>query len=144
MIAGRLADHYPPGLLGGIGLVTLGLGMGGAGAARARMPPRWDICWRTALCGAGFGFFQAPNLKAIMSSVPARRSGSASGVIATARILGQTLGASLVALCFHVDEVLAPQAALWIGCAFALVGSVASMARLAPGARDAAPLPSRL
>ena len=143
LIAGRLADRYPPGLLGGIGLVALSIGMG----ALALLTPHasaWDICWRTALCGAGFGFFQAPNLKAIMGSVPARRSGSASGVIATARILGQTLGASLVALCFHLDQALAPQAALWIGCAFALAGSVASVARLAPGARNAAPLPSRL
>ena len=91
LIAGRLADHYPPGLLGGIGLVALGAGMG----ALALLPAHataLDICWRTALCGAGFGFFQAPNLKALMSSVPPRRSGGASGVVATARLLGPDAG----------------------------------------------------
>ena len=142
LIAGRLADRYPPGLLGGIGLVGLGCGMG----ALALLPAHasaLDIAWRTALCGAGFGFFQAPNLKAIMSSVPARRSGGASGVVATARLLGQTLGAGLVALCFHLEQAHAPQVALWLGCAFALAGSVASVLRLLPATRTAAPARSR-
>jgi DHA2 family multidrug resistance protein-like MFS transporter len=143
LVAGRLADRYPPGLLGGLGLVGLAAGMG----ALALLPPHAsvaDIAWRTALCGAGFGFFQAPNLKALMSSVPQRRSGGASGVVATARLLGQTLGAGLVALCFHLTQAHAPQAALWLGCAFALAGSVASVLRLLPAARTSAPVPSRL
>ncbi len=142
LVAGRLADRYPPGLLGGIGLVTLGCGMG----ALALLPAHAsaiDIVWRTALCGAGFGFFQAPNLKALMSSVPQRRSGSASGVIATARLLGQTLGAGFVALCFHLSQAHAPQVALWLGCAFAVAGSVASAMRMLPSANKHTPLPSR-
>ena len=137
LIAGRLADHYPPGLLGGLGLVTLSGGM----AALALLPAdasTLDIVWRTALCGAGFGFFQAPNLKALMSSVPPRRSGGASGVVATARLLGQTLGAGLVALCFHLAPSHAPQVALGLGAAFALAGSIASVLRLLPAARAVA------
>jgi DHA2 family multidrug resistance protein-like MFS transporter len=137
LIAGRLADHYPPGILGGLGLVVLGAGM----ASLALLPAHasvMDIVWRTGLCGAGFGFFQAPNLKALMSSVPKRRSGGASGVIAMARLLGQTLGAGLVALCFHTFPFHAPQTALWLGCAFALVGSVASALRLLPSVRPVA------
>ena len=144
LIAGRLADHYPPGLLGGIGLVALGAGMGALALLGPHATPL-DICWRTALCGAGFGFFQAPNLKALMGSVPPRRSGGASGVVATARLLGQTMGAGLVALCFHLmSQSHAPRAALWLGCAFSLAGSVASVLRLAPSARAHTPLPSRL
>ncbi len=136
LIAGRLADHYPPGLLGGLGLVALSCGM----ASLALLPAgasTLDIVWRTGLCGAGFGFFQAPNLKALMSSVPPRRSGGASGVVATARLLGQTLGAGLVALCFHLAPAHAPQVALGLGAAFALAGSVASVLRLLPSARPA-------
>jgi hypothetical protein len=52
------------------------------------------------VCGIGFGFFQTPNLRALMSSAPAHRSGSASSMVATARLTGQTLGAALAALCF--------------------------------------------
>ena len=144
LIAGKLADHYPPGLLGGLGLVALSVGMASLAMLAPHATPL-DICWRTALCGAGFGFFQAPNLKALMSSVPPRRSGGASGVVATARLLGQSMGAGLVALCFHLSgQMHAPRAALWLGCAFALVGSVASVMRLAPSARNPAPVPSRL
>ncbi len=134
LIAGRLADRYPPGLLGGLGLVALSCGM----ASLALLPAgasTLDIVWRTGLCGAGFGFFQAPNLKALMGSVPPRRSGGASGVVATARLLGQTLGAGLVALCFHLAPTHAPQVALGLGAAFALAGSVASVLRLLPAAQ---------
>ncbi|MBW8756548.1 MAG: MFS transporter [Burkholderiales bacterium] len=130
-IAGPLADRHPPGLLGGIGLVVFSVGLG----ALALLPAHAaviDIAWRTAVCGAGFGLFQAPNLKALMGSVPARRSGSASGVVATSRLLGQTLGAGLVALCFHLGAAVAPALALWLGCAFALAGSAASVLRLLP------------
>ncbi|HEY8975513.1 MAG TPA: MFS transporter [Burkholderiaceae bacterium] len=133
-IAGPLADRRPPGLLGGLGLVIFGVGL----AALALLPAHAavaDIAWRTAVCGAGFGFFQAPNLKALMGSVPARRSGSASGVVATSRLIGQTLGAGLVALCFHLSAAVAPTLALWLGCAFALAGSTASVLRLLPAAR---------
>lgn len=133
-IAGPLADRRPPGLLGGIGLATFATGL----AALALLPAQAsiaDIGWRTAVCGAGFGLFQAPNLKALMGSVPPRRSGSASGVVATSRLVGQTLGAGLVALCFHLGGALAPTLALWLGCAFALAGSAASMLRLLPAVR---------
>ncbi len=92
-IAGPLSDHHPPGILGGIGLAMLCIGM----ALLALLPPDpsvVDIVWRMVVCGAGFGFFQAPNMKAIMSSAPAGRSGGASGIVATARLTGQTTGAA--------------------------------------------------
>jgi DHA2 family multidrug resistance protein-like MFS transporter len=89
-----------------------------------------DLMWRLVLCGAGFGFFQSPNLRAIMTSAPAQRSGGASGIVATARLLGQTSGAALVALSFHLWHDEGPWLALWIGCCFSLAGSVASFLRL--------------
>jgi DHA2 family multidrug resistance protein-like MFS transporter len=55
------------------------------------------------VCGIGFGFFQAPNLKAIMGSAPPERAGGASGVVATSRLIGQATGAALVAYCFTVS-----------------------------------------
>lgn len=50
----------------------------------------------------------------------------------TAARVAQTLGASLVALCFHLSLGSGPQYALWLGCGFALVGAVASGLRLLP------------
>ncbi len=50
------------------------------------------------LCGAGFGLFQSPNNHTIITSAPRERSGGASGMLGTARLLGQSTGAALVAL----------------------------------------------
>ena len=129
-IAGRLADRYSTGLLGGVGLAGLSAGM----ALLAGMPASPsvpDIVWRLVLCGAGFGFFQSPNLKALMSAAPPSRSGGASGIVSTSRLLGQSGGAALVALCFELAQDRGPVLALWLGCGFAGAASLASALRLA-------------
>jgi DHA2 family multidrug resistance protein-like MFS transporter len=128
-IAGHLSDRYSPGILGGIGLALLGVGMILLAMLPAN-PDMVDIVWRMAICGCGFGFFQAPNMKALMSSAPAGRSGSASGIVATARLMGQTIGAALAALCFGLAGREGATFALLLGAAFAAVGSVMSMLRL--------------
>ncbi|MEE7505168.1 MFS transporter [Methylobacterium mesophilicum] len=128
-LAGRLSDRFQPGLLGGIGLAVLAVGM----ALLATLPADPGVAaigWRMAVCGAGFGFFQAPNLRAIMTSAPPARSGGASGIVATARLLGQTMGAALVAACFGISDARGPALALGLGAAFAGVASVVSFLRL--------------
>ena len=128
-VAGRLSDRYPVGLLGGIGLVLLGIGM----TLLATLPPSpsvLNIVWRMAICGLGFGFFQTPNLRAIMSSAPQGRSGGASGIVATARLTGQTTGAALAALCFAMAGREGATYALALGAGFAAIGSVMSFLRL--------------
>ncbi|MGH6680288.1 MAG: MFS transporter, partial [Bradyrhizobium sp.] len=86
--------------------------------------------WRTVICGIGFGFYQTPNLKAIMSSAPPQRSGSASSISATARLIGQTTGAALAALCFGLAGHDGATTALALGAGFAALGSVTSFLRL--------------
>ncbi len=128
-IAGRLSDRHPVGILGGFGLLLLGVGM----ALLAMLPPSpsvLDIVWRMAICGCGFGFFQSPNMKAIMSSAPAGRSGSASGIVATARLIGQTIGAALAALCFAIADREGATLALALGAGFGALGCVMSFLRL--------------
>jgi DHA2 family multidrug resistance protein-like MFS transporter len=128
-IAGRLSDRYAVGVLGSLGLVMLAVGM----ALLAMLPASpavADICWRMAICGCGFGFFQTPNMKALMSSAPASRSGGASGIVATARPIGQTSGAALAALCFGIAGRDGATIALVLGAAFAALGCVMSSLRL--------------
>lgn len=60
----------------------------------------WGIAWRMALCGCGFGIFQTPNSTVMISATPVSRSGAAGGFQSTARIGGQTFGATLVTLIF--------------------------------------------
>lgn len=129
-LAGRLSDRYPPGLLGGVGLMILAAGL----VTLLRMPDAPSalaIGWRMAVCGIGFGFFQAPNVKAIMSSAPANRSGSASGMVATARLIGQSTGAALVAFCLTVSGQHGSWTAIAVAAVFSFVASVASFSRLA-------------
>jgi len=128
-VAGRLSDRFSPGLLGGIGLLVMAAGLVAMMSLPAA-PSALDIGWRMAVCGVGFGFFQAPNMKAIMGSAPASRSGSASGMVATARLTGQATGAALVAFCLTISHVRGPWLALGIAAAFAFAGSVASFSRL--------------
>jgi MFS transporter, DHA2 family, multidrug resistance protein len=129
-IGGRLSDRHSAGVLGGLGLVLLGLGMALLATLPAA-PSVANIVWRMVICGFGFGFFQTPNIRALMSSAPPDRSGGASGIVATARLTGQTIGAALAALCFALAGRDGATLALALGAGFAAVGSVMSFLRLA-------------
>jgi MFS transporter, DHA2 family, multidrug resistance protein len=96
--AGRLIGRYPDGLLGAVGLGVLALGL--ALLALAAGDPGSSVWWRLTICGLGFGLFQSPNNHTIITSAPAHRSGAASGMLGTARLTGQSLGAALLAAVF--------------------------------------------
>jgi DHA2 family multidrug resistance protein-like MFS transporter len=111
-------------MLGAIGLTSMTAGF----VLTALLPPdpsTANVMWRLVLCGAGFGIFAAPNNRLMMNAVPREKSGSAGGILATARTLGQTMGAALVALVFGLFDFSgggasdAAHAALWLGAAFA-------------------------
>ena len=69
-ISARLLDHYPAGLLGGIGLGIFAVGLL-ALALLPAAPSALDVSWRMALCGVGFGLFQSPNNHTILTTAPA-------------------------------------------------------------------------
>ncbi len=98
-IAGRMADRYKVGILSGSGLAVLTVGLFLLSALPAH-PSGLNIAWRMMICGVGFGFFNTPNNRAILLTAPRSRTGGASGMQATARLLGQTMGAAVVALVF--------------------------------------------
>ncbi|WP_439899886.1 MFS transporter [Paraburkholderia phymatum] len=128
-VAGRLSDRYPPGALGAAGLACLCAGLVSLSLLPAH-PSVYAIAVRMAICGVGFGLFQSPNIKALMASAPHARSGGASGVVATSRLIGQATGAALVALCFGLDGQHGPILALLGGAIFAGIGGIASGLRL--------------
>jgi DHA2 family multidrug resistance protein-like MFS transporter len=139
-IAGRLADRYPAGLLGAIGLVVFASGLF-ALALLPDPPGVTDISWRMALAGVGFGLFQSPNNRAMIGSTPRERSGGASGMLGTARLLGQTVGAVLVALVFSRVAGHGTVVCLYVAVGFALAAAVVSSLRLFDRTADAAPNP---
>jgi DHA2 family multidrug resistance protein-like MFS transporter len=136
-LAGRLVERYPAGLLGGIGLLLFAGGLG----SLAMLPPHpghFDVAWRMALAGLGFGLFQTPNNRTMIAAAPRERSGGASGMLGTARLLGQTTGAALVALFLARAPVEGTQISLLTGMGFALLGAVLSMLRLSEAGRRGA------
>jgi DHA2 family multidrug resistance protein-like MFS transporter len=143
-VAGRLSDRIQPGRISSIGLVVFACGL----ALLCQLgdtATRFDIVWRLAICGLGFGLFQSPNNRVIIGSAPRHRSGGASGLQSMGRLLGQSSGAVLVAVVFglvhgrHLTLIagMAASLALIAAC----VSSVRRMSEHsdAPQERDAAP-----
>ncbi len=129
-VAGLLAERLHAGALGAAGLLTMSVGL----LLLALLPEEGvtpgAVVWRLTLCGAGFGLFQSPNNSILIASAPRARSGSASGMLASARLLGQTTGAALVALLFHLAPDGATRLALFIACGCAFGAAAVSAARL--------------
>ncbi len=128
-LAGRLSDRYPPAIMGGIGLCILSAGMVWLSQVTVGTSTT-TIGVGMAICGIGFGLFQSPNLRAIMSSSPPERSSGASGMVALARLIGQASGAALVALCFNLFAPVGAGHAIVIGAVAAGLGGLLSVSRL--------------
>jgi DHA2 family multidrug resistance protein-like MFS transporter len=144
-VAGRLSDRLPPAVLSTIGLLIYASGLALL-AALDTNPSVPDILWRTFVCGAGFGFFQSPNNREMLSSCPREHSGAASGVLAIARTFGQSLGAAVTAIAMVAAGVTAaantaavgaasPEAlgihtSLWIAAGAAALAMIVSASRI--------------
>lgn len=128
-MAGWLVGKVHPGILGGIGLTIMSAGCFLLAFVPVDTTPL-GLVWRLMLCGMGFGFFQSPNNHMLLSSAPPHRTGSASGMLATARLLGQTTGAALVALLFHLFGDTAPHDAMLLAGVLTLCGAFSSVTRL--------------
>lgn len=129
-IAGYLVERIHPGILGSIGMALFGIGLFSLSSLNVESSVI-SIVWRLALCGAGFGIFQTPNNSTIISSAPTNRSGGASGMLGMARLMGQTLGTTFVALLFSwIAGGKSTEICLIVGSVFALIAAVVSSLRL--------------
>jgi MFS transporter, DHA2 family, multidrug resistance protein len=128
-VAGRLSDRLPAGILGGAGLAVMSCGLWLLALLPAGGSPA-DLIWRMAICGLGFGFFQSPNNRAMILSAPRARSGAAGGMLSTARLLGQTVGAAGVAILFRAHPARGASLALLLAAATALAAALVSTSRL--------------
>jgi len=122
-LAGRMSDRYSAATLSGVGAAVMVAGL----AALALLPLSASNPWIMAamfVVGMGFGFFQTPNNRAMLSSAPRQRSGAAGGLQATTRVFGQSFGTALVAIAFAVGGARGPTFALLLAtvCAALAVG----------------------
>ena len=89
-----------------------------------------DIVWRMTLCGVGFGLFQTPNNIVMVIATPVQRTGGAGGMQSTARLVGQTLGATAVTLIFAISpQVASVDVCLYAALATSLIAGILSMTR---------------
>lgn len=135
--AGRLADKYSPSIISTCGLLVFVIGL----ALLAMLPEHataWEIGVRSLICGMGFGCFQSPNNREMLSNVSREFAGYASGVLAIVRTFGQCLGAAVVGVLLAVmvsgaDPIqasLAVHGSLWIAVATSGLAILFSLSRL--------------
>ncbi len=91
----------------------------------------WNIAWRMSVCGIGFGLFQTPNNIVMVIATPVKRTGGAGGMQSTARLVGQTLGATIVTVVFAImsDSLKPVDTCLYIALGVAIIAGIFSLSR---------------
>ena len=129
-IAARIVEKHNAGVTASCGMLIYAVGLLLLIFTSPGHASEWDIAWRMAVCGIGFGFFQTPNNIVMISATPIERSGGAGGMQSTARLTGQTLGATIVTIVFAFAGTSAVTTCLAIGIGFALVAGTFSISRI--------------
>lgn len=139
--AGRWADMISAPLISTLGLMIF---VGGLVllATLPENPSAWNICLRSLVCGIGFGCFQSPNNREMLSNVAREYASYASGVLSIVRTFGQCLGAAIVGVLMAAEAGSDPQhavhVALWIGVIASMASVLFSLSRLRPAVRASA------
>lgn len=140
--AARLVEKHSPGVTAAVGMVVFAIGLLMLIVTPQANASEWDIVWRMAICGVGFGLFQTPNNIVMVSATPIARSGAAGGMQSTARLTGQTLGATIVTVVFALAAGGSVRVCLMVAIAFAIIAGVFSISRIKAGSSNAsAPAP---
>lgn len=135
-IAGRLSNHFNPTQISTVGVMIFCIGLGLL-ALLPELATVNDFLWRVAICGVGYGLFLPPNNKEMFVNVAANRTVTASGVLSTARTIGQSIGAALVAMVITLLNGISGGAGVQfaiyvfgVACVIAAISSVVSTLRL--------------
>lgn len=129
-VIARLINRHPSSILGALGLGCLALGL----VVLALLPPAptlTAIAVGMALCGLGYGVFQSPNNHTILTAAPAQRAGAAGGMLGSARLTGQSLGAVMMVAVFNLAGAQQGSVlGLWLGAVLAVLAAGFSLMRL--------------
>src|SRR5918912_792468 len=93
-VSGYLSDRYGSRLLSTAGLLVSAVGLFGLSTVVAT-PPYWVLAVYMLLMGGGSGLFSSPNINALMSTVPPRQRGTASGINTMVGNTGQMLSIAI-------------------------------------------------
>ena len=129
-IAARFVERHNPGATAAAGMAVYATGIILLATLPATGTTELNIVWRMAICGIGFGMFQTPNNVVMVIATPPHRTGGAGGMQSTARLVGQTLGATVVTLVFAVAAPLTSvTVCLYIALGMALTAGLLSLSR---------------
>lgn len=125
-LAGRLADQWSTAWLCFVGGLFLAAGLGASSLWPLNGIPLLLVPF-AMLCGLGFSLFNVANNRNMFLSAPIERSGAAGGMQGTARLLGQTAGAVIIALLFTLSTPeAAPQIELGLGAVLTFLAALVS------------------
>jgi EmrB/QacA subfamily drug resistance transporter len=141
-MSGWLSDRIGSRIPTVAGMVCLAAGMFLLGRLGVGGSDR-QIVLRLGLVGLGIGLFTSPNNSAIMGAVPQTHQGLGSGIVATARTMGNVLGVAVSGSLFGMEvqslaAVLGQESlavagayrhAVTIGAGIALAGALTSLIR---------------
>lgn len=133
-VAGILSDKVPAGVLGGIGMTVATIGL----LLLAALPAHIgfvDVAWRMMMCGVGFGLFLSPNARLILGSAPQTRAAAAGGLVATTRMTGQTIGATVLATLLALG-LGAGRPPMFVSAGLTIIAGICSVARLRPSLHE--------
>lgn len=128
--AARFVEKHSPGATASFGMLVYAVGVLLLVLAPSTGISEWNIAWRMAVCGIGFGLFQTPNNIVMVVATPVERTGGAGGMQSTARLVGQTLGATIVTVVFAFAGESSVKAALIVAIGFAVIAGTFSVSRL--------------
>jgi len=98
-VSGSLADRLGSRWLASGGLAIACLGLAAVAQVDAHSSD-WRIIWPLLVTGVGQGLFMTPNTRALMNAAPANEQGESSGLLATGRVLGQSVSVALAGAVF--------------------------------------------
>ena len=144
-VSGALSDKIGSRLPATLGMAILAVGLFALSFADLSTP-LWMLSAGLAVVGLGVGLFTSPNNSAVMGAVGPERRGVASGILSTARTLGNVLGVAsagavyaTVLLASPLPEsdaiVRATSYGLLFTAVLATIGAIASVTR--PGGAHA-------
>ena len=98
-LSGTLADRFGSRWLSPLGLAVACLGLFLLSQLTTQSSS-WDIIWCLAVTGLGQGLFMSPNTRTLMGAAPQNAQGEASGLLATGRVIGQSMSVALTGTVF--------------------------------------------
>lgn len=119
-LSGAMSDKISPDILGIIGLFILSIALFLL-SFHNMSSQTLEITLNMALCGFGFGLFLSPNQHKIMASVNISISGMASGLLGTARLLGQSIGSAVFSFFLISDIITGTIDALRVSSLFSIL-----------------------